>query len=126
MSNLKNGWDFLNKTDCLDYIESDGDIANYRECPYGPASDYVCTPGWTHEGCCPCCPPVWDGFLCWPPAPLNTIVEQPCPGNIPQLNHKSKILYDVFTSYYMVQICLTCHSASLTAKIKIELRGKIK
>ena len=41
----------------------------------------------THfPGCCPCCPAVWDGFLCWPPAPLNTIVEQPCPGDFPQLN----------------------------------------
>ena len=39
-----------------------------------------------YPGCCPCCPAVWDGFLCWPPAPLNTIVEQPCPGDFPQLN----------------------------------------
>ena len=49
-----------------------------------------CHPPPSPPGCCPCCPAVWDGFLCWPPAPIDTIVEQPCPADFPQLNAASR------------------------------------
>ena len=34
MATLRNGWDFQNKTDCLEFLENNGEIANYKECPY--------------------------------------------------------------------------------------------
>jgi len=93
------GWMFKNESECFDFFKSDGKIANYRTCPSRTSSNetsYSTTSSLTlgkedcsmvsGSGCCPCCPPVWDGFLCWPPTSINTLVEQPCPANIPQLN----------------------------------------
>ena len=68
-----------NQSDCLEFLQSGGHIANHRQSGgdgRGVGGD--------------CCPPVWDGFLCWPPAPPECLVEQPCPANIPQLNQHSK------------------------------------
>ena len=55
-----------------------------------------CHPPSSPPGCCPCCPAVWDGFLCWPPAPIDTIVEQPCPADFPQLNAASRNISNIW------------------------------
>ena len=68
----------------MDFLLSGGHIANHRQC-VGDVGD-VGDGGVGGD----CCPPVWDGFLCWPPAPANCVVEQSCPANIPQLNQHSK------------------------------------
>ena len=70
------GWQFRNESDCFQFLDNSGLITSYRAEGGGGGGG--------------CCPPVWDGFLCWPAAPLTSVVEQPCPANIPQLNPHSK------------------------------------
>ena len=94
MIEKRHGWEFVNKTDCLDYIESHGQLYNLHTCPLGQDTRATCHSDSDHvSGCCPCCPPVWDGFLCWPPALPDALVKQPCPANIAQLNHKSEFIF---------------------------------
>ena len=69
----------------MDFLLSGGHIANHRQCVGDDGGG-----GGGGVGVEDCCPPVWDGFLCWPPAPANCVVEQSCPANIPQLNQHSK------------------------------------
>ena len=82
------GWIFKNESDCFNFFKLGGRIANYRTCPTQEvlidmnsttASSLVMKKeecdmmaGSTWDSCCPCCPPVWDGFLCWPPSKVNT------------------------------------------------------
>ena len=87
MIEMRHGWEFVNKTDCLDYIESHGHVYNHHTCPLGLDTRATCHSDHV-SGCCPCCPPVWDGFLCWPPAQPGALVKQPCPANIAQLNEE--------------------------------------
>ena len=97
MIEKRHGWEFVNKTDCLDYIESHGQVYNHHTCPLSPDTRASCTSDSDHvSGCCPCCPPVWDGFLCWPPAQPQALVKQPCPANIAQLNHRSEFICQTF------------------------------
>ena len=94
MIEKRHGWEFVNKTDCLDYIESHGQLYNLHTCPLGQDTRATCRSDSDHvSGCCPCCPPVWDGFLCWPPALPDALVKQPCPANIAQLNHRSELIF---------------------------------
>ena len=76
------GWLFRNESDCFGFLHNSGLIASYR----AMVDESVEEEG----GESSCCPPVWDGFLCWPPAPRDSQVSQPCPANIPQLNINSK------------------------------------
>ena len=82
---IRNGWNFKTEEDCIDFVSSNGRISSYKTCSERHLSS-GCDDERSQEACCP---PVWDGFLCWPTAPVNTVVEQLCPGNLPQLNHKS-------------------------------------
>ena len=98
MFEVRNGWDFENKTDCLNFLDNFGQISNYKECSSDGDNCEISSLSQSSE-CCPCCPPVWDEFLCWPPAPVNSVVKQLCPGNFPQLHYKSKnliILISIF------------------------------
>ena len=82
---IRNGWNFNTEEDCIDFVSNNGRISSYKTCSERHLSS-GCDDERSQEACCP---PVWDGFLCWPPAPVNSVVEQLCPGNLPQLNHKS-------------------------------------
>ena len=82
---IRNGWNFKTEEDCIDFVSNYGRISSYKTCSERHLSS-GCDDERSQEACCP---PVWDGFLCWPPAPVNSVVEQLCPGNLPQLNHKS-------------------------------------
>ena len=82
---IRNGWNFKTEEECIDFVSNNGRISSYKTCSERHLSS-GCDDERSQEACCP---PVWDGFLCWPPAPVNTVVEQLCPGNLPQLNHKS-------------------------------------
>ena len=96
------GWIFKNESDCFNFFKEGGSIANYRTCPTKDLNSTSTSSlmmkkeecgmmgGSSWSSCCPCCPPVWDGFLCWPPTSINTVVEQPCPANIHQINSNSK------------------------------------
>ena len=84
MVQTKSGWEFVNLTQCLDHLQADGRIANYHTCPDVEPAHVAAA-----------CPPVFDDFLCWPAAPAHSVVQQPCPGNYKQLNHKSKKIVDI-------------------------------
>ena len=89
MVQMKSGWEFVNLTQCLDHLQADGRIANYHTCPLLPDVEPA------HAHVAAACPPVFDDFLCWPAAPAHSVVQQPCPGNYKQLNHKSKKIVDI-------------------------------
>ena len=96
-----------NQSDCLEFLQSGGHIANHRQSGgdgRGVGGD--------------CCPPVWDGFLCWPPAPPECLVEQPCPANIPQLNQHSKfpVRPRSFTGIFFLKKCKEIQSIILNGK----------
>ena len=110
MVQMKSGWEFVNLTQCLDHLQADGRIANYHTCPLLPEVE----PAHAHVSAA--CPPVFDDFLCWPAAPAHSVVQQPCPGNYKQLNHKSKKIVDI-----LLQIFLQIYSLDTYSKHHIHI-----
>ena len=43
------------------------------------------------------CPSYWDGWLCWPSAPPETLVHQPCPAYFKGVIHQGKEPANLFT-----------------------------
>ena len=37
-----------------------------------------------------CCPPGWDGLICWPQGSPGLITKVPCPSYIYDFNHKGR------------------------------------
>ena len=85
MEIIQTGWSFKNESECYQFLANGGSVASYQSCTFEKNKIGDC------DNNDECCPPVWDGFLCWPSAPSNSVVEQLCPGNLKQLNHRSKI-----------------------------------
>ena len=118
------GWIFKNESDCFNFFKEGGSIANYRTCPTKNMNSTSTSSlmmkkeecgmmgGSSWSSCCPCCPPVWDGFLCWPPTSINTVVEQPCPANIHQINSNSKERRQYFCEYFkfFMRFLLKCET----------------
>ena len=108
------GWLFHNATDCYSFLTAGGKVAGHRS---SRDSSSDSSDSSSDSSCCPCCPPVWDGFLCWPPAALDSVVEQPCPADRPQLNHASRHL-SLVTCHLSLVTChmslVTCHLSPVT------------